>query len=46
MKKAVFITHPELLEAAKKEHLRRLDHKPYVSPIPRDVVPTVIGMKN
>ena len=41
-----FIENPQLLEEAKKEHMTRLDHKPFVSPIPKDVVPAAIGMKN
>lgn len=41
-----FIENPQLLEDAKKEHLVRLDNKPFVSPIPKDVVPAAIGMKN
>ena len=41
-----FIENPQLLEDAKKEHGDRLDHKPFVSPIPKDVVPAAIGMRN
>ena len=36
---------PRLLEQAKEEHATRLNHKPFVSPIPKDIVPAAIGMK-
>ena len=41
-----FIENPQMVEEAKKEHMERLNHKPYVSPIPKDVFPAAIGMKN
>ena len=41
-----FIENPDMVEEAKKEHQARLDYKPFVSPIPKDVVPAAIGMKN
>ena len=40
-----FLENPEMVEEAKKEHGVRLDHKPYVCPIPKDVVPAALGMK-
>ena len=36
---------PEKLARAKAELSTRLGHKPFVSPIPKDVKPAVIGMK-
>lgn len=40
------VEQPEKLEKAKAELDERLGHKPFVSPIPKDVKPAVIGMKN
>ena len=40
------IENPEKLSKAKDEHANRLGYKPFVSPIPKDVKPAVIGMKN
>lgn len=40
------LNDPEKLAKAKTEHEKRLEHKPFVSPIPKDVKPAAIGMKN
>ena len=40
------IEDPEKLAKAKEEQASRLGYKPFVSPIPKDVKPAVIGMKN
>ena len=40
------IENPEQIAKAKKELDTRLGHKPFVSPIPKDVKPAAIGMKN
>ncbi|MBO5070307.1 MAG: amidohydrolase [Roseburia sp.] len=38
------IEHPEQIAKAKEELAERLDHKPFVSPIPKEVKPKAIGM--
>ena len=37
------VNDPQLVEQAKEEHARRLDYKPFVSPIPEGVKPRIIG---
>ena len=37
---------PELIEEAKAEHADRLEHKAFVSPIPKNVVPRALGKKD
>jgi len=40
------IEDPELIAKAKAEQVKRLGDGPFVSPIPKDVRPAAIGMKN
>ncbi len=40
------IENPELIEKAKAEHISRIGEEPFVSPMPKDVKPAAIGMKN
>ena len=40
-----FIENPELIDKAKAELAERIDHKPFVSPIPKDVKPVALMIK-